>query len=65
MGESLCSTVGILKLLHHLTELDGTMLKLKFAAFCIVPYHTHSSKSILVMQFVDPTNLAGVEVKDD
>ena len=50
---------------YRLTELDGTMSKLKFAAFCIIPYHVCSSKSILVTQFIDPANLGGVEVKED
>ena len=32
----------------RLTELNGTVSKLKFAAFRIIAYHDHSSKSISV-----------------
>lgn len=45
---------------YHLAEVDGTISKLKFAAFRIIPYHPRSPTSIEVTQFIDPQALAGL-----
>jgi len=34
--------------LYHFAEIDGTISKLRFAAFQIISYHTHSLKSLPV-----------------
>lgn len=46
---------------YRLAEVDGTVSKLKFAAFRIIPYYARSSNSVPVTQFVDSADLAGVE----
>ncbi|EIW84691.1 hypothetical protein CONPUDRAFT_48824 [Coniophora puteana RWD-64-598 SS2] len=43
---------------YRLAEVDGTLSKLKFAAFRLIPYHARSSREIQVTQFVDPEDLA-------
>ena len=48
-----------------LAELDGTVSKLKFAAFRIIAYHARSSKSISVTQFIDPADLVGLPAEED
>ncbi|KIK32959.1 hypothetical protein CY34DRAFT_44229, partial [Suillus luteus UH-Slu-Lm8-n1] len=45
---------------YQLAELDGSVSKLKFAAFRLIPYHPRSPSSIEVTQFIDPQALAGV-----
>ena len=45
---------------YCLAEVDGSVLKLRFTAFCLVPYHTRSLKVVEVTQFVDPSDLAGL-----
>ena len=49
----------------YLAELDGTVSKLKFTAFRIIPYHAHSSISIPVTQFLDPADLTGVAAEQE
>lgn len=50
---------------YRLAELDGTILNLCFAAFCLVPYHTCSRTSISVTHLVDQSNLACVFADED
>jgi hypothetical protein len=44
---------------YRLAEIDGTVSKLKFAAFRIIPYHPRSPTSIEVTQFINPQTLTG------
>ncbi|KAG2080000.1 uncharacterized protein F5147DRAFT_591826, partial [Suillus discolor] len=44
---------------HRLTEVDGTLSKLKFAAFRLIPYHPCSPLSIKVMHYLNPHDLEG------
>jgi hypothetical protein len=44
---------------YRLAEVDGSISKLKFAAFRLIPYHPRSPSSIEVTQFIDPQALAG------
>ncbi|GBE78905.1 hypothetical protein SCP_0201020 [Sparassis crispa] len=46
---------------YRLAEVDGTVSKLKFAAFRLIPYHARSLRSLEVTEFVDPSDLAGVD----
>jgi hypothetical protein len=46
---------------YQLAELDGTLSKLKFAAFHIIPYHPRSPTSIKVTQFINPQTLSGTQ----
>jgi hypothetical protein len=50
---------------YRLAELDGSVSKLKFAAFRIIPYHPRSPTSIEVTQFIKPNTLAGVDGQTD
>jgi hypothetical protein len=45
---------------YHLAELDGTILRLKFAAFCIIPYHSHSASTIEVTQYLNTEDFASI-----
>ena len=45
---------------YRLAEVDGTVSKLKFAAFRLIPYFSRSLDTIKVTQFVNPEDLAGV-----
>ncbi|KAG2086953.1 uncharacterized protein F5147DRAFT_748576 [Suillus discolor] len=45
---------------YRLAEVDGSLLKLKFAAFHLIPYHPHSRTSIKVTQYIDPQSLTGI-----
>ena len=45
---------------YHLAEVDGSVSKLRFAAFHLIPYHARSLKVVEVTQFVDPSDLAGL-----
>jgi len=49
---------------YRLAEVDGSVSKLKFAAFRLVPYHARSLKVVEVTQFVDPLDLAGLADED-
>jgi hypothetical protein len=46
---------------YRLAELDGSISKLKFAAFRLIPYHPRSSSSIEVTQFIDPQALGSAD----
>lgn len=50
---------------YQLAELDGSLSKLKFAAFRIIPYHAHSPTSLEVTQFIDPQALSGIKNEHD
>jgi len=45
----LCSTNGI----YHLTEVDGYISRLKFAAFHLIPYHSHLPTTLEVTHLID------------
>ncbi|KIK32840.1 hypothetical protein CY34DRAFT_100676, partial [Suillus luteus UH-Slu-Lm8-n1] len=49
---------------YRLAEVDGSVSKLKFAAFRLIPYHPHSSTSIEVTQFLNIQDLAGTTPED-
>jgi hypothetical protein len=44
---------------YRLAELDGSISKLKYAAFRLIPYHPRSPSSVEITQFIDPQALAG------
>jgi hypothetical protein len=48
---------------YQLAEIDGSLLKLKFTAFCIIPYYPRSLTSLEIMQFINPQALKGIEVE--
>ena len=50
-----CSQNG----LYCLTEVDGTILKLKFAMFQLIPYFPRSLNTLEVTQFINTEDLAG------
>jgi hypothetical protein len=50
---------------YRLAELDGTISNLRFAAFCLVPYHACSRSSISVTCLVDCNDLAHVNIDED
>ena len=50
---------------YHLAELNSTMLNLRFAAFYLVPYHTHSCSSIPVMHLINCDDLACIIADED
>jgi len=50
---------------YRLAEIDGTISKLKFAAFRLIPYHPHSVSSLDITQFLNPEDLTGTTPEDD
>ena len=48
---------------YRLTEINGVISRLKFVAFCLVPYLARSKKNLLITKFIDQKDLA--ELKDD
>jgi hypothetical protein len=50
---------------YILAEVDGTISKLKFAAFRLIPYFARSPRNLQVTEFVDPMDLAGVEEESE
>ena len=46
---------------YRLAEIDGAVSKLRFVAFCLVPYLAKSKKKILVTKFVDQKDLTELE----
>jgi hypothetical protein len=50
---------------YRLTELDGTVSNLHFAAFHLVPYHARSHSSIPVTRLVNRDDLARVNTDED
>ena len=64
--------LGPMVVIHHsqngtyrLAELDGTVSNLRFATFCLVPYHSCSRSSIPVMRLIDQDNLARTNTDED
>lgn len=49
---------------YRLAEIDGSVSKLKFAAFRLIPYHPRSPTSLDVTQYLNIENLAGT-AKDE
>ena len=45
---------------YILSEVDGTVLHLKFAAFRLIPYQARSQKDLEITEFVDQKDLEGV-----
>ena len=43
--------------LYRLTELDGTISKLRYVAFCLVPYHSHTPAFIPLEELLSPEDL--------
>ena len=50
---------------YRLAELDGTVSNLRFAAFCLVPYHARSCSSLPVICLVNQDNLARINADED
>ena len=50
---------------YRLAELDGTVSKFRFAAFRLVPYHTHSRTSIPDTSPVEREELSKVYLDED
>jgi hypothetical protein len=48
---------------YQLAEINGSLSKLKFAAFCIIPYYPCSLTSLEIMQFINPQALEGIKVE--
>ncbi|KXN80706.1 hypothetical protein AN958_08275 [Leucoagaricus sp. SymC.cos] len=46
---------------YILAEVNGAVLKCKFMAFRIIPYHPQSHQELQVTEFVDPLDLVDVE----
>jgi hypothetical protein len=49
---------------YRLGELDGAILKLRYAAFRLIPYHSRSQSHITVTRIVDGEDLASLEHDD-
>ena len=50
---------------YCLTEMDGTISKLCYAAFRLVPYHAHSRTSILVTRLIEREDLVKIYLDED
>ena len=50
---------------YHLTELDGTVSKLRYAAFRLVPYHARSRSSIPVTWLIEHEELIKIHLDED
>jgi hypothetical protein len=46
---------------YQLAEIDGTVSRLKFAAFRLIPYYPRSTSTLEVTQLIHPTDLVGDE----
>jgi hypothetical protein len=44
---------------YRLAEVDGAVLKLKFAAFHLIPYHPRSPTSLDITQYINIEDLTG------
>jgi hypothetical protein len=45
---------------YHLAEVDGSVSKLKFAVFHLIPYHPRSPSTLEVMQFINVDQITGL-----
>jgi len=50
---------------YILAKVNGTVSRLKFAAFCLILYHPHSQKYLEITEFVDQRDLEGVETEEE
>lgn len=50
---------------YRLAEVTGTISRLKFAAFRLIPYYARSTKQLEVTEFIDPADLAGISDEDE
>ena len=50
---------------YRLAELDGTISKLRFAAFRLVPYHARSRTSIPVTRLIEREELIKIHLDED
>jgi len=50
---------------YHLAEVNGTVSRLKFTAFRLIPYFQRSHKTLEVTQFVNTEDLAGIAPEND
>ena len=50
---------------YHLAELDGTISKLRYAAFRLVPYHARSRSSIPVTRLIEREELIKIHLDED
>jgi len=49
---------------YILAEVNGTVLRLKFAAFRLIPYRPCSRKYLEITEFVDQRDLEGIETEE-
>ena len=50
---------------YHLTELDGAVSHLRFAAFQLIPYHARSRSTISVTRLLDSDDLDALNSADE
>ena len=50
---------------YILAEVNGTVSRLKFAAFRLIPYCPRSRKYLEITEFVDQRDLEGVETEEE
>jgi len=50
---------------YILAKVNGTVSRLKFAAFCLILYHPRSQKYLEITEFVDQRDLEGVETEEE
>ena len=50
---------------YRLSELDGTVSKLRFAAFRLVPYHACSRTHIPITHLVEQEDLVRIHLDED
>jgi len=46
---------------YTLAEINGAVSHLKYVAFCLIPYHTHSQNHLEITEFVDVNDLSNGE----
>ena len=49
---------------YRLSEIDGALSKLKFAAFRLIPYHARTNKKLIITKFIDRSDLTGLQDED-
>ena len=50
---------------YCLAELNGTVSRLRFAAFHLIPYHTCSHSAISITHLLNSDNLEALNVADE